>query len=65
MTNEPYLKEQGKKALYMNYQTEKQINELLNKNSFERLYRKEKVETVDSAINSNNAVTVFEIVKKI
>lgn len=65
MTNEPYLKEQGKKVLYMNYQTEKQINELLNKNSFERLYRKEKIETFDSAINSNNAVTVFEIVKKI
>ena len=30
MEYEPYLNEQGKKVLYMNYQTSEEINELLN-----------------------------------
>ena len=64
MVDEPYLKENGKKVLYMSYQTNKEINDLLNSLSYKEIYRKEKIETSESAINSNDVTTVFILVKK-
>lgn len=64
MADEPYLQEKGKKVLYMSYQTNEEIKDLLNKFSFKEVYRKEKVETLDSAINNNSSTTVFVIAKK-
>lgn len=65
MVDEPYLKEDGKNVLYMSYQTNEEIKEILNNYLFTEIYRKEKVETSESAINSNNVTTVFMLVKKI
>lgn len=65
MADEPYLKEKGKNVLYMNYQTNEEIKNLLNMFSYTEIYRKEKVETLENAINSNDVVTVFVIVKKV
>jgi len=64
MVDEPYLNENGKKVLYMSYQTNDEIKNLLDLFSFTELYRKEKIETSDSAINSNDVTTVFVLVKK-
>ena len=65
MVDEPYLNENGKKVLYMSYQTNEEIKKLLDSFSYTELYRKEKVETSDSAINSNDVTTAFVLVKKI
>lgn len=64
MVDEPYLNENGKKVLYMSYQTNEEIKKLLDSFSYTELYRKEKIETSDSAINSNNITTAFVLVKK-
>jgi len=64
MVDEPYLNENGKKVLYMSYQTNDEIKNLLDSFSFTELYRKEKIETSDSAINSNEITTAFVLVKK-
>lgn len=64
MADEPYLKENGKEVLYMNYQTNEEIEELLKLLSFTKIYRKEKIETSESAINSNGVTTVYMVVKK-
>jgi len=54
----------GKKVLYMSYQTNDEIKKLLDSFAYTELYRKEKVETSDSAINSNDVTTAFVLVKK-
>lgn len=64
MTDEPYLEDNGKNAVYMNYQTDEEINNYLEQFSFKLVFRKEKIETTETAINSNNVTTVFIIVKK-
>lgn len=64
MADEPYLEDEGKNVLYMNYQTKEDIEKLLNLFSYKELYSKEKIETSDSAINSNDAITKFVLVKK-
>lgn len=64
MVDEPYLKENGKEVLYMSYQTNDEIKKLLDLFEYKELYRKEKVETSDSAINSNDITTAFVLVKK-
>lgn len=64
MADEPYLKEKGKNVLYMNYQTNDVIKKLLNLYSYKELYRKEKIETSAKAINSNDVITSFVLVKK-
>ena len=64
-TDEPYLGEKGSKVLYMNYQTDEKFNALLNTVNFVEIYKKEKIETVEGAINSNNNITTFKILKKI
>lgn len=65
MADEPYLKEKGKNVLYMSYQSDEDIKNLLNQFYFEELFRKEKVETSDMAINTNEITTAFVLVKKI
>lgn len=65
MVDEPYLKENGKEVLYMSYQTNEEIKKILDSFSYKELYRKEKIETSDSAINSNDVTTAFVLVKKI
>lgn len=65
MVDEPYLNENGKNVLYMNYKTNEEIKELLNLYSYKELYRKEKIETSNSAINSGNVKTAFVLVKKL
>jgi len=65
MVDEPYLNENGKNVLYMSYQTNEEIKNLINSFSYSELYRKEKIETSDSAINSNDVTTAFVLVKKI
>lgn len=65
MVDEPYLNENGKEVLYMSYQTNEEIKKLLDSFSYTELYRKEKIETSDSAINSNDVTTAFVLVKKI
>ena len=65
MADEPYLNEKGKNVLYMSYQTNEEIANLLNEFSYTEIYRKEKVETTENAINSNDVVTAFVLVKKV
>lgn len=65
MADEPYLKNKGVKVLYMNYQTKEEMKNLLTPYSYKKLYRKEKIETSDSAINSNSVTTAFVLLKKI
>lgn len=65
MADEPYLNDKGKKVLYMSYQTNDEIRNLLAPFMYKEIYRKEKIETSDLAINSNNATTVFVLVKKL
>lgn len=65
MVDEPYLKEKGKKALYINYQLNEDIKHLLNLFSLKELFRKKKIETSDTAINANSVTTEFVLVKKI
>lgn len=64
-TDEPYLGEKGKKMLYMSYQTNKEMESFLSSIGFVSIYKKEKVETDDKSINSNNVVTVFGIMRKV
>lgn len=65
MVDEPYLKETGHNCLYMNYQKNEEIDELLSNFAYKKIYRKEKIETSEVAINSNSATTVFLLIKKI
>lgn len=65
MADEPYLKEKGKNVLYMSYQSNEDIKKLLNQFYFEELFRKEKVETSDMAINTNGITTAFVLAKKL
>lgn len=65
MADEPYLKEKGKNVLYMNYHSNEDIKNLLNQFYFEEIFRKEKVENCDMAINTNEITTAFVLVKKI
>lgn len=65
MADEPYLKEKGKNVLYMSYQSNEEIKNLLNQFYFEELFRKEKIENDDMAINTNEITTAFVLIKKI
>ena len=62
--DEPYLGEEGKNALYMSYQTDDEIDSILKQFKFIKLFKKEKVETVEGAINGNDNVTSYSIIRK-
>ncbi len=63
-TDEPYLRESGKKKLYISYQTEEEMSSILKSLGFADVYRKEKIETVAGAIK-NNAITAFRLMRKV
>ena len=62
--DEPYLGEKGKNALFMSYQTDDEIESIIGGYKYIKLYKKEKTETVDGAINSNDSITSYRIIKK-
>ena len=64
-TDEPYLGEKGKNMLYMSYQTDDEIESILKPLKFVEIYRKNKIETHDTAINRDNATTAYRIVRKV
>ncbi|MBR2709216.1 class I SAM-dependent methyltransferase [Candidatus Saccharibacteria bacterium] len=63
-TDEPYLGDKGKSALYMNYQTDDEIDSILKTLEFIEVYKKERIETVNGAINGNSAVSLYKIIRK-
>ena len=52
------------KNLYMNYQTNEKIQELLSPYKYVEIYEIEKIETLEGTIDSNNNITMFKILKK-
>ena len=62
--DEPYLKEDGKNVLYMNYINRNQIHELLNESNFEIIYETEKHEEGDNVIGENGNDAIYIIARK-
>lgn len=62
--DEPYLGESGKNALFMSYQTDDEIESIIGNSKYIKLYKKEKIETVEGAINGNDSVTSYRMIKK-
>ena len=62
--DEPYLKENGKNVLYMNYLSKNEIYDLLNKSNFNIIYENEKHETGDNAIGKNGNDSIYIIARK-
>ena len=62
--DEPYLEQEGNKKLYMNYQTKDEIELILSNFKYTNLFKKDKIETVDGAINNNDRITSYMMVKK-
>jgi len=62
--DEPYLKEKGKKVLYFNFFTKEQINELLQKYNFEKIYETEKEEVGENELGETGNNKVFVIARK-
>ncbi len=65
MVDEPYLKEEGKNTLYISYQSNEAVKNILDQFSFKELFRKHKIETSETAINANEVVTVFVLAQKV
>ena len=63
--DEPYLKENGKKVLYFNFFTKEQINELLQKYNFKKIYEIEKEEVGENELGEYGNNKVFVIARKI
>ena len=59
--DEPYLNENGKNVLYMNYLTKNQIYNLLRECNFEILYETEKHETGDNVIGEDGNDAIYII----
>ncbi len=51
--------------LYVNYQTDDEMESILKSLNFAEIYKKNKIETVDGAINGSNVATAYRIVKRI
>jgi len=49
----------------MSYQTNDEVEIIINSFKYSQLYEKEKVETVPNAINGANAITEYRILKKV
>ncbi len=62
--DEPYLKENGKKVLYFNFFTKEQINELLQKHNFQKIYEIEKEEVGENELGEDGNNKIFIIAKK-
>lgn len=61
--DEPYLKSNGQKVLYMNYMDKTQIFDLLKKNKFDILYTKEKYETGENVIGEDGNDAIYIIAR--
>ena len=64
LVDEPYLKENGKNILYMNYLTKDEIYNLLNNNNFNVLYETEKHEIGDNVIGEDGNDAIYIIARK-
>ena len=62
--DEPYLKENGKKVLYMNYLTKDEIYELINNSNFDIIYETEKHEIGDNVIGEDGNDAIYIIARK-
>lgn len=62
--DEPYLKENGKNVLYMNYLTKNEIYNLLNESNFDIIYETEKHETGDNVIGEDGNDAIYIISRK-
>ena len=62
--DEPYLKENGKNVLYMNYLTKNEIYDLLDESNFEIIYETEKHETGDNVIGEDGNDAIYIISRK-
>lgn len=62
--DEPYLKEKGKNALYMNYFSKDQIYDLLDKSNFDIVFETEKHETGENVIGEDGNDAIYVISKK-
>ena len=63
--DEPYLGEAGRKVLYMNYMDHAYVDELLERNGFEKEFESSKHETGDGVIGENGNDAVYVIAKKL
>ena len=62
--DEPYLKENGKNVLYMNYLTKNEIYDLLDESNFDIIYETEKHETGDNVIGEDGNDAIYIISRK-
>ena len=62
--DEPYLKENGKRVLYMNWMTKKQINTLLKKAGFKKIYQVEKKDVEEKEPGKGEDHKLFIIAQK-
>ena len=62
--DEPYLKENGKNILYMNYLTKNEIYSLLDESNFDIIYETEKHETGDNVIGEDGNDAIYIISRK-
>ena len=62
--DEPYLKDNGKNVLYMNYLNKNEIYELLNYSNFDIVYETEKHEVGDNVIGEDGNDAIYIIARK-
>ena len=62
--DEPYLKEEGKNVLYMNFCTKEFIDDILLKNDFEKIYETTKSEVGENELGNENNKKIFVIARK-
>ena len=62
--DEPYLKDDGKNVLYMNYFNKEQIYDLLNECGFDKLHEEEKHEDGENVIGEDGNDAIYIIARK-
>lgn len=63
--DEPYLKEDGKSILYMNFFTKEYIDDLLIKNNFKKIFEKTKSEVGENELGAESNTKIFIIARKL
>lgn len=63
--DEPYLKEQGKNVLYFNFFTKQEIDEILIKNNFEKIFETEKTDVGENELGEEGNNKIFIIARKL
>ena len=64
MVDEPYLKENGKDVLYMNYITKEEVHSLLKDADFEIIFEQEKREVGENVLGKDGNDAIYIIAKK-